>query len=379
MARLPRSCRCGNVHASGERCPSIGVTLPYLKGWGVTRSRILQRDNYTCYLCGRYGADSVDHIIARTNGGSDNDDNLAAAHLTCNMMKGVKMVKASENLAWAESVGIAPKTANNSSGGVFGKFGALAETIPDLIRPLATYGVLSDLPSTDKPFRYGENLQYPMACNDSIGDCTIAGIIHAAQIWALIAGVDYTYPGDTVTSDFYYQLTGGPDSGLQLSTVISACSQPNPLGFELIGAATVDINDYDLMRQALYNFGCLYWAFEVPQSAETDFAESKPWALLSPPDQNILGGHCTVANGTQRETQITPIPKGNLYDHVTWAAQTEMTQGFYEYYGEQAYVLIPKWFATCGHDALQKLDQAQMLEDIHQIGTAKVAYKATVI
>jgi hypothetical protein len=284
------------------------------------------------------------------------------------------MVRASENEAWANSVGLI------ASGEDFvpwapGKYGALAETVPNLVHPLSGY-IVSDLPSTDKPFRYGANLQYNMALNDQIGDCTIAGIIHAAQIWAEIAGVKYTYPGDAVTKSVYFDLTGGSDTGLQLTQVIEYCSKPNPLGFQLIGAATVDITDYQLMRQALYNFGCLYWAFEVPASAEADFAAHKPWTLQNPPDQNILGGHCTVANGTQRETVISPVPKGNLYDHVTWAAQTEMTQGFYEYYGSQAYVLVPKWYADCGHDALQKLDSAKMLSDLQSIGNARFAHIA---
>ena len=252
-----------------------------------------------------------------------------------------------------------------------GKYGALMETGPVNLKPLAGY-VIGSLPSTTKPFRYGANLQYPMADNDSIGDCTIAGIVHAAQIWAEIAGVSYTYPGDAVVSDFYFSLTGGPDSGLMLSQVISACSQENPLGFQIVGAATIDINDYALMRQAMYNFGCLYWSFLVPQSAETDFSEDKPWTLLSPPDQNILGGHCTVANGTQREFGGLPKdPKGNLYDQVTWAEQTEMTQGFYQYYGQQTYLLVPKWYVDAGHDALQHLDQSAMQADLQEFQNAR--------
>ena len=251
-----------------------------------------------------------------------------------------------------------------------GKYGALKETAPVNLKPLHSY-VIGSLPSTSKPFRYGAKLQYPMACNDRLGCCTIAGIVHAAQIWASIAGVSYTYPGDAVVEAFYFQLTGGPDSGLMLSTVISACSQPNPLGFQLIGAATLDINDYPLMRQALYNFGCLYWSFEVPASAEQDFADDKPWTLLSPPDQNILGGHCTVANGTAREFGGLPKdPRGNLYDHVTWAAQTEMTQGFYQYYGGQTYLLVPQWYADVKHDALQSLDSSQMQADLQEFQNA---------
>lgn len=39
--------------------------------------RILARDHHTCYLCGRPGADAVDHIRA---GDDHSDSNLAAVH-----------------------------------------------------------------------------------------------------------------------------------------------------------------------------------------------------------------------------------------------------------------------------------------------------------
>jgi 5-methylcytosine-specific restriction endonuclease McrA len=32
---------------------------------------------------------SVDHVIARYNGGTDDDSNLAAAHSLCNSRKGI--------------------------------------------------------------------------------------------------------------------------------------------------------------------------------------------------------------------------------------------------------------------------------------------------
>lgn len=47
------------------------------KDWRTRRLIVLKRDNYTCYLCGGEGADTVDHIIPN----DDNSlDNLAAVH-----------------------------------------------------------------------------------------------------------------------------------------------------------------------------------------------------------------------------------------------------------------------------------------------------------
>lgn len=49
--------------------------------WRKLRDRILTRDEHRCYICGRDGADQVDHIIPRFEGGAEADPaNLAAIH-----------------------------------------------------------------------------------------------------------------------------------------------------------------------------------------------------------------------------------------------------------------------------------------------------------
>jgi 5-methylcytosine-specific restriction endonuclease McrA len=48
--------------------------------WECTRRRILRRDRNICYVCRRPGAYQVDHIIPVSQGGSDEDSNLAAIH-----------------------------------------------------------------------------------------------------------------------------------------------------------------------------------------------------------------------------------------------------------------------------------------------------------
>lgn len=60
--------------------------------WQARKRRIIRRDNGICHICGQPGADTADHIIPWANGGTDTDDNLAAAHhdtgQRCNRIKG---------------------------------------------------------------------------------------------------------------------------------------------------------------------------------------------------------------------------------------------------------------------------------------------------
>lgn len=57
--------------------------------WQRTRARVLERDNHTCGYCGQQ-ATTVDHIIAKANGGTDDETNLISCCRTCNSIKGAK-------------------------------------------------------------------------------------------------------------------------------------------------------------------------------------------------------------------------------------------------------------------------------------------------
>ncbi len=57
------------------------------------RREIWERDRRKCYLCGRVIQDStaqymhIDHVVPRSQGGSDEEHNLRAVHPTCNWRK----------------------------------------------------------------------------------------------------------------------------------------------------------------------------------------------------------------------------------------------------------------------------------------------------
>jgi 5-methylcytosine-specific restriction endonuclease McrA len=58
----------------------MGWSYPSPPGWTTTRTRILRRDRGICHVCHQPGADQVDHITPRAEGGDDSDSNLAAVH-----------------------------------------------------------------------------------------------------------------------------------------------------------------------------------------------------------------------------------------------------------------------------------------------------------
>lgn len=61
--------------------------------WDTLRKQVLDRDNHVCQICKTAQATTVDHIIAKANGGTDELANLIAACRPCNSKKGAKTVQ----------------------------------------------------------------------------------------------------------------------------------------------------------------------------------------------------------------------------------------------------------------------------------------------
>ncbi len=55
--------------------PRTGTTA-----WRQLRLRILRRDHGICHVCGKPGANEVDHLTPTSAGGTDDPSNLAAIH-----------------------------------------------------------------------------------------------------------------------------------------------------------------------------------------------------------------------------------------------------------------------------------------------------------
>lgn len=73
--------------------------------WVKTRARVLARDHHTCGYCGQ-DATTVDHIVAKANGGTDELSNLIACCKPCNTTKGARVMvrTAYVNTRWLDSV-----------------------------------------------------------------------------------------------------------------------------------------------------------------------------------------------------------------------------------------------------------------------------------
>ena len=81
-----------SIHC-GRKLPTVIRLRYYVKvpfrEVSLTRKNILLRDNNACQYCNYRGSDlSIDHVLPRSRGGTDNWENVTTACLRCNVQKG---------------------------------------------------------------------------------------------------------------------------------------------------------------------------------------------------------------------------------------------------------------------------------------------------
>jgi 5-methylcytosine-specific restriction endonuclease McrA len=67
------------------------VRVPYRGGVPLTRSALMQRDNYRCAYCGAR-AETIDHVVPRSRGGAHAWENCVASCAKCNHRKADRLL-----------------------------------------------------------------------------------------------------------------------------------------------------------------------------------------------------------------------------------------------------------------------------------------------
>jgi 5-methylcytosine-specific restriction endonuclease McrA len=88
------------------------VRVPYRPSVPMTRSGVLRRDQRVCAYCGKR-ADTIDHVLPRSRGGSHSWENCVAACRSCNSRKADRLLS---ELGW--SLRFTPGPPRRGSSGV---------------------------------------------------------------------------------------------------------------------------------------------------------------------------------------------------------------------------------------------------------------------
>lgn len=192
--------------------------------------------------------------------------------------------------------------------------------------------------------------RYPVDGNDTVGDCTMAGVAHLISAWdAEVAEDDLVPPAADVLSE-YYRLTGGQDTGLNEANVLQVWRKQGLFGHQIEAYAPVDPANIVELHQAVAFYGGCYLGIECPESAQQQFAAGQPWTYV--PSSPIEGGHCIVALGY--------TPNGLLC--ATWGGVAEVTYPFLSHFLDESWCVISNQFVEAGKGPL--LDLATLQADL---------------
>ena len=203
-----------------------------------------------------------------------------------------------------------------------------------------------------------------MLANDSLGDCTVAGLLHAIMLWeSLACGIAPAF-SDADAVALYSQLCGyvpgnpATDEGGVEIDILNAWRKAPIQGVELQAYVSVDPTDWAEVQLATWLFGTLYMGLALPLSAQADIG--KVWNDLSD-EPGTWGGHCTVSCGYSNLAGFGCAP---VLDAVTWGTTQRMTPAWLAKYCDELYApLTAKWIEANG-DAPSGFDLAQLTADL---------------
>jgi hypothetical protein len=200
-----------------------------------------------------------------------------------------------------------------------------------------------------------------MMLNNTLGDCTIAGVGHALQVWTANTGGIVTVPDPTIES-YYEQWDGyvpgnpGTDHGGVELDVLNDWQKNGFAGHTLLAFADPKPAILVEIHQSIALFGGVYIGLSLPLTAQTQ----EVWDVVkgggAKAKPGSWGGHCV----------FVPSYDKNGFTCITWGQPKTMTLAFWKKYCDEAHTLFGQdWLTVKG--APSGFDQAQLQADLKAI------------
>lgn len=211
---------------------------------------------------------------------------------------------------------------------------------------LARY--LADLPSPPESVDYTAGIkEWGMMLNDQLGDCTIAAIGHAIQVWTANLGSEVTVSDDVILKayedwDGYNPTDPSTDQGGVEIDVLNNYRKSGLDGHQLLAYADPAPKNTTHIRQSIQLFAGVYIGLSLPLTAQKQdvwdvtsslgfFSKIKRFFTGNDPSApGSWGGHavyCPAYNA------IGPIC-------ITWGELKQMTWAFWLEYCDEAHTLF---------------------------------------
>lgn len=185
-----------------------------------------------------------------------------------------------------------------------------------------------------------DKTDWGMFVNDQLGDCTIAGVGHADQVWGINLGRVMPMFTDAEIIKYYKDWDGyvigdpSTDNGGVELDVLNSWRKNGFYTNKLLAYGSVSPVNTLRLQQSIWLFGVLYIGVELPITAQTQDI----WDIVQVSDGSATlgswGGHCVVICAYD----------GDGPTCITWGKLKKMTWRFFEKYCSEAYALLsPDW------------------------------------
>jgi hypothetical protein len=167
---------------------------------------------------------------------------------------------------------------------------------------------------------------FPMDGNDTLGDCTIAGLAHATTVYHGLIGSKDIMSKQAVVK-LYFHLTGGQDTGLNELDVLNYWQSKKVAGDKILAYVSIDPKNHTHIEQAIQLFGGVYLGFQVQQNCVQEFDARQPWT----PAPLTNDGHAVFAIGYD----------ANAVTVLTWGNTQQGTWAWWDECVDEAYAILP--------------------------------------
>ncbi len=200
---------------------------------------------------------------------------------------------------------------------------------------------------------YTKIKRWPLDGNAYYGDCTMAAAAHAIHLWNVITHESNPVPLTSEVVREYRKFAKTPQAGLIEANVLKTWHRGGLWGHRILGYTPINVHNIAMIKQAAYLYGLVYVGVQLTKSAEKQYKQRKPWALVRDWKTEIpLGGHAIPIVGYDRD----------CFYVVTWGVVQKMTFEWWHTYGEEAWAIFPQQLKEAG--GANHLNLAQLHADL---------------
>jgi hypothetical protein len=232
---------------------------------------------------------------------------------------------------------------------------------------LSNYLQAGQLPSAPAEYDSASKVSaFGMLANDTLGDCTVAGLLHMIEIWASQNGPQPHFT-DAQAIALYSELCGyvpgnsDTDQGGVEIDILKTWRKSPILGYPLAAYVSVDPTNFEHLKIAHWLFGSLYLGVELPTSAQGETV----WSDLSG-DPGSWGGHCVATSGYKNASCLSD----SRLTVVTWGTKQDATPEWIAKYCDEVWApLSPAWL-NAQETAPNGFNVAQLKADLALLADA---------